>query len=147
MLINELQEKLHNEIPLTKLMNIKIEEYNNKELITSAPLDININDKGTAFGGSLSTITIISSWSLCWLISKELGFDSKNIVVIKNENSYRKPVTKDIICYTKKPSKKEISILKDKLESKKSASIKIYSKIIEADETCVEFEGYYVIKL
>ena len=147
MLINELQEKLHNEIPLTKLMNIKIEEYNDKELITSAPLDININDKGTAFGGSLSTITIISSWSLCWLISKELGFDSKNIVVIKNENSYRKPVSKNIICYTKKPSKEEISILKDKLESKKSASIKIYSKIIEADEICFEFEGYYVVKL
>ena len=35
------------------------------------------------FGGSLSTITIISAWSLCWLISKELGFDSNNIVIIK----------------------------------------------------------------
>ena len=83
-LIDELQKKLHNEIPLTKFMNIKIETYNEKELITTAPLDININDKGTAFGGSLSTLTIISSWSLCWLISKELGFDSKNIVVIKS---------------------------------------------------------------
>ena len=66
-LIDELQKKLHNEIPLTKFMNIKIETYNEKELITTAPLDININDKGTAFGGSLSTLTIISSWSLCWL--------------------------------------------------------------------------------
>uniref|UniRef100_UPI0040489CAD YiiD C-terminal domain-containing protein n=1 Tax=Aliarcobacter sp. TaxID=2321116 RepID=UPI0040489CAD len=108
---------------------------------------MNINDKGTAFGGSLSTITIISSWSLCWLISKELGFDSKNIVVIKNENSYKKPVTQDIICYTQKPSKEEISILKEKLESKKSASIKINSMIIEDNEICVEFKGYYVIKL
>jgi len=147
MLLNELQEKLHNEIPLTKVMDIKIHEYNEKELITTAPLGININDKGTAFGGSLSTMTIISSWSLCWLISKELGFDSKNIVVIKNENSYRKPVTKDIVCYTQKPSKEEIEILKHKLETKKSASIKINSFIIEDDEICVEFLGYYVIKL
>ena len=146
-LINELQEKLHNEIPLTKVMNIKIQTYNEKELITTAPLDININDKGTAFGGSLSTMTIISSWSLCWLISKELGFDSKNIVVIKNENSYRKPVTKDIVCFTQKPSKDEIEILKEKLQTKKSASIKINSTIIENNEICVEFQGYYVIKL
>lgn len=147
MLIKELQEKLHNEIPLTKIMNIRIQNYNEKELITTAPLEININDKGTAFGGSLSTMTIISSWSLCWLISKELGFDSKNIVVIKNENSYFKPITKDIVCYTQKPSIDEIKILENKLKSKKSASIKIYSKIIENNEICVEFEGYYVIKL
>ena len=146
-MIKELEKKLHDEIPLTKVMKIKIKSYDEKELISTAPLKININDKGTAFGGSLSTITIISSWSLCWLISKELGFDSKNIVVIKNENSYKKPVTKDIICYTQKPSKEEISILKEKLESKKSASIKINSMIIEDNQVCVEFKGYYVIKL
>ena len=147
LLIDELQEKLHNEIPLTKVMNIKIQTYNEKELITTVPLDININDKGTAFGGSLSTMTIISSWSLCWLISKELGFDSKNIVVIKNENSYRKPVTKDIVWHTQKPSEQEIATLKEKLQTKKSASIKINSTIMENNEVCVEFQGYYVIKL
>lgn len=146
-MLNKLQNKLYNEIPLTKLMEIKIQDYNESELITTAPLSININDKGTAFGGSLSTITIISAWSLCWLISKELGFDSKNIVIIKNETSYRKPVTKDIICHTKKPLQKEIEILKQKLETKKNASIKIESNIIENGEICVEFEGYYVIKL
>ena len=146
-MVQILQNKLHSEIPLTKLMEIKIQDYNEQELITTAPLNPNINDKGTAFGGSLSTITIISAWSLCWLISKELGFDSKNIVIIKNETSYRKPVTKDIICHTKKPLQKEIEILKQKLETKKSASIKIESNIIENGEICVEFEGYYVIKL
>ena len=146
-MITQLQNKLHTEIPLTKLMDLHIQEYNKQELITTAPLDININDKGTAFGGSLSTITIISSWSLCWLISQELGFDSKNIVVIKNENSYLKPVTKDIVCHTVKPTEQEIEILKQKLEKKGSASLKIKSQIIEDDEVCVEFDGVYVIKL
>ena len=146
-MIDILQNKLHSEIPLTKLMEIKIQDYNESELITTAPLSININDKGTAFGGSLSTITIISAWSLCWLISKELGFDSNNIVIIKNNTSFRKPVTKNITCHTFKPSKEEIEILKQKLENKKSASIKIKSQIIENDEVCVDFLGYYVIKL
>ena len=109
-MIKELQNKLYNDIPLTKIMEIKIQNYTNQELITTASLGININDKGTAFGGSLSTITIISGWSLCWLISKELGFDSNNIVIIKNETSFRKPVTKDIVCHTKKPSLQEIQI-------------------------------------
>ncbi|MFK2821390.1 YiiD C-terminal domain-containing protein [Malaciobacter sp. WC5094] len=146
-MINKLQNKLHNEIPLTKLMNIEIESYSEKELITKAPLDININDKGTAFGGSLSTMTIISSWSMCWLLSQELNIDSKNIVVIKNENSYRKPVTKNISCHTIKPSKEEIKKLENKIKQKGSASIKINSSIIEDNEVCVDFEGIYVIKV
>jgi len=146
-MIKKLQDKLHLEIPLTKLMQLNIKEYNEHELITTAPLSININDKGTAFGGSLSTITIISSWSMCWLISESLGYDSKNIVVIKNTNNYLKPVTKDIFCHTIKPTQKEIQIVKEKLEKKGSASLTIQSKIIEDDQVCVEFEGVYVIKL
>ena len=146
-MIKELEKKLHKEIPLTNFMQLKVSNYDENELVTTAPLDVNINDKGTAFGGSLATMTIISSWSICWLISKELGFDSNNIVVIKNENSYKKPVTKDIICHTTKPTIEQLNMLKEKLKKKKSASIKIYSKIIEDGEICVEFEGYYVIKL
>lgn len=146
-MIKQLEKKLHNEIPLTKFMNLEISDYTNSHLITKAPLDVNINDKGTAFGGSLATITIISAWGLSWLISKELGFNSSNIVVIKNEHSYKKPVTKDIVCYTLKPSKEDILLLKEKLQSKKSASIKINSEIIENNEVCVKFQGYYVIKI
>jgi thioesterase domain-containing protein len=146
-MIQELQNKLYNEIPLTKMMELQIKDYNINELITTAPLEPNINDKGTAFGGSLSTLSIISAWSLCWLISKELGFDSNNIVIIKNETSFRKPVTNDIICHKKKPSLQEIKILKQKLENKKSASIKIEAQIIEDGKICVDFVGYYVIKV
>ncbi|MFW2601528.1 thioesterase domain-containing protein [Aliarcobacter butzleri] len=146
-MIKILENKLHNEIPLTKFMDLKITKYDEKELITIAPLNKNINDKGTAFGGSLATLTIISGWSICWLISKELEINSENIVVIKNEHSYRKPVTKELICHTKRPTKDEIENLKNKLLLKKSASIKISSQIIEDGEICVDFIGYYVIKI
>lgn len=146
-MIKILENKLHNEIPLTKFMDLKITKYDEKELITIAPLNKNINDKGTAFGGSLATLTIISGWSICWLISKELEINSENIVVIKNEHSYRKPVTKELICHTKRPTKDEIENLKNKLLLKKSTSIKISSQIIEDGEICVDFTGYYVIKI
>ena len=65
LMIKQLEEKLHKNIPLTKFMDLKIINYDDKELITTAPLDININDKGTAFGGSLATITIISVRTEC----------------------------------------------------------------------------------
>lgn len=129
------------------LIKVFVVFFRSDYLISQAPLSVNINDKGTAFGGSLATMNIISSWGLCWIIQKELGFNSSNIVIIKNEHSYKKPVTKDIVCFTKKPSLEEIDKLKNKLLSKKSASIKIESKIIEDGEICVDFTGYYVIKI
>jgi len=128
-------------------MQISIDDYTANNLITTAPLILNINDKGTAFAGSLSTLTTISAWSMCWLISQELGFPDTSIVILKNETKYLKPVTKDIYCKTIKPSQKEITVLKEKLLSKKSGSISIKSSIIQDNITCVDFAGIYVIKI
>ncbi len=147
MLTNKLLNKIHSQIPLTNHMKIDIKKYDSTNLITTAPLDININDKGTAFAGSLSTITTISAWSICWLITQELGFNDTSIVIIKNQTKFFKPVTKDILCTSIKPSNQEIAELKEKLERKRSGSITVQSSIIEDENTCVDFEGVYVIKL
>lgn len=143
----QLQTKLHSQIPLTKHMQISINDYTSSNLITTAPLNLNINDKGTAFAGSLCTITTISAWSMCWLISQELGFSNTSIVILKNETKYLTPVTKDILCKTIKPCQKEIAVLKEKLLAKKSGSILIKSSIIQDNISCVEFDGIYVIKI
>jgi thioesterase domain-containing protein len=147
MLIQKLKTKIHNEIPLTKLMDINIKEYTKNHLTTTAPLNININDKGTAFAGSLSTLSTISGWGVCWLITQELGFLNSNIVILKNETKFLKPVTKDLYCITKVPSKDEITILKEKLLNKKSGSIKIESSIIENNQKCLELDAIYIIKI
>ena len=44
-MIKELENKLHTQIPLTKLMELKIINYDEELLKTTAPLSININDK------------------------------------------------------------------------------------------------------
>lgn len=147
MLINRLKHKIHTQIPLTYHMKIDITEYSLNQLLTTAPLDININDKGTAFAGSLSTLSTISGWGICWLITQELGFDNTNIVIVKNVINFTNPVTKDIKCYTQKPSKQEILKLKEKLLNKKSGSINIKSSIKEDGNICVDFDGIYVIKI
>lgn len=144
---NDLQNYLHSNIPLTKFMKIHIKSIEKNRLISIAPLDMNINDKGTAFGGSLSTMTIISSWSMCFYLSKLLGYKHTNIVVYKNESKFLRPVNDDIFCITHMPSIAEIDELKRKLSIKKRASIKIYSQIIENEKVCMDYEGDYMITL
>lgn len=143
----ELEHKLHTQIPLTQLMQLKIEEINDKELITTSPLDININDKGTAFGGSLSTQTIISAWSVCFLLSQKLNLDQSSIVIIKNTIEFLRPVKKAITCHSYLPTQTQIEQLKIKINNKKSGSLTIVSHIIEDNDVCVKFEGTFVIKL
>jgi len=142
-----LEKKLHNEIPMTKYMELKIDSIDENRLITTIPLKPNINDKGTGFAGSLSTLVTISAWSSCFLEVTKLGYEKSMIAIIKSDTSYKAPVTKDMKCITTIPSKEEIEILSKKLKEKGSASLKVISQIVEDEKICVYFEGIYVIKI
>lgn len=75
------------------------------------------------------------------------NIEKSNIVIINNETKFLRPVTKDIVCQTFVPDDTNISQLKDKLQNKKSGSIKITSQIMEDNNICVLFKGTYVIKI
>jgi thioesterase domain-containing protein len=140
-----LQDKLHTQVPMTKLMQLHIQEVSEQRLISTAPLDININDKGTAFGGSLNTMAIISSWALCYTITQKLNVQEPTIVISKNQSKFKRPVTKDLHCMAYMPSQDELTRFKDTLEKKSRASLTIYAQIIENEKVCMDFEGTYVI--
>lgn len=147
-MIKKLENKLHNEIPLTKYMQFSIEKIRENKLITKAPLKPNINDKLTGFAGSLSTMVTISGWCVCYLeVEKITKLQNSMIAIIKSDISYRAPVTNDFTCITNLPSEEELKRFKEKLELKKSASIRIKSQIIENKNICVDFEGIYVVKI
>ena len=146
-MLKKLKEKLYNEIPLTKYMQINPKSIDEEFLITQAPLKPNINDKGTGFAGSLSTLVTISAWCSCYLTASKLGFKNTMIAIVKNNISYNLPITKDMTCYAEIPNKDQIKIFQNKLKEKGSASLKIKATIIEDKKNCVEFEGIYVVKI
>ncbi|MDR2871682.1 MAG: thioesterase domain-containing protein [Xanthomonadaceae bacterium] len=51
-------------IPLTNAMQVEIDDYTGQSLRLHAPLAPNINDKGSAFGGSLTSLLTLAGWSL-----------------------------------------------------------------------------------
>lgn len=146
-ILKKLENRLHTQIPMTKFMHLKLESLDNEKLISTIPLEQNINDKGTAFAGSSNTLSIISGWSLSVLITEKLKFNNTMIAIIKNQSSFIAPLSKDLVCHTYLPKDEEIERLNQKLLTKRSASIRIKSKIIEDEKVCLDFEGIYVIKL
>lgn len=139
---NELQEKLHSEILPTKTLEFKVEHIDDHEMVLSAPLQANINDKGTAFGGSIASLCTITGWSMCWVLSKYLEVECDMVVYESNMNYYR-PVTKDFNATVKVPCGAEIENIKAKLEERKKASIELEVLIYEDMKECVKYVGKY----
>ena len=65
-------------------------------LTLGAPLAINVNDKGNAFGGSLCSLMTIAGWGLAFLQLAEAGLEA-DIYVADTRIRYLKPVYEDLL--------------------------------------------------
>ena len=60
----ELQQFLHRNVPLSLAMQVGVDAIDAAQLVLSAPLPPNLNQHGTAFGGSAATLGVLAAWSL-----------------------------------------------------------------------------------
>ncbi len=144
--LQELQETLAREIPITNHLGISIESYDETALTLKAPLQQNINHKSTAFAGSLNALLTLAGWGLLWLILKERGLHVQ-IVIQKSMSNYLRPVTRDFSARCHKPDPAYIARLETTLRKKGKARLELQSEIREGDIVAVTFSGRYVIFL
>jgi len=89
-LIDFLREK----IPQALAMDLRLGKANEYMLSLAAPLTPNINDKGCAFGGSLSSVMTLSGWALVELALRQRGEDC-DVFVAESSVRYLAPVWRD----------------------------------------------------
>ncbi len=140
----KLQNVLYTEIPLTREIGIKVEEYDDLSLTLSAPLKNNINHKCTAFGGSLYSLAVLTGWGLVYLVLKEHNL-SGHIVIHKSNTRFIRPVASDFTasCSFKSPAQCE-SFLK-MYRRKGIARVTLESQIMTDNKAGVIFTGSYVV--
>jgi len=66
-LIAELENTWYTRIPITKAMQAKVQSFDGNVLVVEAALEPNINLHGTAFAGSLYTVSALTGWSMVHL--------------------------------------------------------------------------------
>ena len=88
---NELQQYLHDHIPLSKAMQVAVEQISPESVVLSAPLPPNINHRNTVFGGSASAAAILAAWSLLHTRLKRVGIACR-LVIRRNTMSYDLPI-------------------------------------------------------
>lgn len=84
--------RIHRDIPLTQSMGWQIKSVDNDCLLACAPLQPNINDKGTFFGGASAALMTVSAWSLIKYKLEQMSVQN-DVVIHKSQNEWSRPQT------------------------------------------------------
>lgn len=137
----EIEQFFHAKIPLTAAMGVRVESYDTQRLILTAPLDANHNHLGTAFGGSLAALLILSGYGLLWL---ELGDAGSHIVVRQTSLDYRRPVRDPLRATCSRPPAEELAEFKETFARRGKARLELRAVVEQDGEVAVEFRGCFV---
>ncbi|MEK6806241.1 MAG: YiiD C-terminal domain-containing protein [Pseudomonadota bacterium] len=141
----ELTAYLHQHIPLTAALGARVLRSEKHEIEIRAPFAPNINHRGTAFGGSLATMGILSGWAvLHQALSREKIL--ARLVIQKSECDFAEPVNVEFTAVsriTEKDWTKFVTTLKRYNKARITALSQIHAEGVEA----VTHKGTYVALL
>ena len=138
-----LERTLHDEIPLSQAMGIRVAAYDGTSLKLTAPLAPNINHKSTAFGGSLYSLAVMCGWGMVHLKLAEAALH-KHIVIQDADIRYLLPIDQDMQAECSLDESTLNKFLRT-LKKYDRARLALDVVIKHQDQAAVEFSGRYVV--
>jgi thioesterase domain-containing protein len=146
--LDQFESECRRDIPLLEAMQLALVRYDDLTLTMEAPLAPNINNKGTAFGGSIASIGLFGGWAVATLAFRDHGIDNTEIVVYKNQMTFERPARGHLVVM--------VTIDRDEFEaclallsegSDKRIRFDVSVEIFHDDERCAAMSGVYVVWL
>lgn len=139
----EVEAFLHTKIPITQAMGVRVEVFDENHLVLTAPLDLNHNHLGTAFGGSLAAVATLAGYAFLWLALEDRD---AHVVIAESSLVYRRPVRGEIRAVCRRPDEGALAIFKTSYAQKGKARLTLAVQIEGAGEVAVEFTGVFVAR-
>jgi thioesterase domain-containing protein len=138
-----LQKRVDREFPLARHIGVVIESAEDEAVVLSAPLSPNANHKGTAFGGSLFCIAVLTAWVWVtrYLAAHQLCADA---VVQESTIRYLRPVRGALRATLAAPPACEIEKFRKMLRRAGRGRIRLHVDIHYAHAVVTRFEGVFV---
>lgn len=132
---------LHRSIPLTAAMDVRVlvQEPGRVEIL--APIRSNANHHGSAFGGSLSTLAILSGWVLVQQALDAAAIEAK-LMVQRSECDYLEPARADFSAESRLPETEWPRFLQT-LQKRGRARIRVNTIIRIGDREVARASGTY----
>jgi thioesterase domain-containing protein len=134
---------LHEHIPITRAMGLKVTGYDGNSVRLWAPLEPNLNHRQTAFGGSVSALGILVGWTLLHIRLGESG-DPVQLVIQCSETDYIGPVEQDFTATCDMLGAREWSRFEQALRRHGKARIHLESRIEAGGRVLARHKGSYV---
>jgi thioesterase domain-containing protein len=143
MSLAELEQYLHDHIPLSKAMGVAVVSADADSVILQAPLAPNINHRETVFGGSASALAILAAWSLLHTRLQGKGIDAR-LVIQRNTMEYDKPIFGEFTARSSLEQDDNWTKFTRMLERRGRAIVTIISVIEHAGQVVGKLSGEFV---
>jgi thioesterase domain-containing protein len=137
---------LHNEIPLTRAMELRATGWDGQTVTLAAPLAPNENHTETAFGGSIASMAFLAGYSLLYLIFQERSISTR-ILIQKSSIEFLRPIDDQLIATACCPPPRELEEMIDTLRRKRRARMTITSQVLSGTTLAATQSGLYVAML
>jgi thioesterase domain-containing protein len=137
------EKYLHEQIPITRAMGVRVVAHDDKEFVVEAPVALNSNHLRTAFGGSINAVATLAAYGLLWLGLRQ---DGVHLVVAESSIRFLRPVRETIRASCRRPKPEEWATFQTGLVEKGKARIALRVNIVEKGETAAEFQGTFVAR-
>jgi|SRR5580658_739213 thioesterase domain-containing protein len=141
-----LQRRIATEFPLARHIGIVVDSADDAGIVLRAPLAPNSNDKGTAFGGSLYSVAVLTGWS--WVARYLAAHEVKADAVIQESTiRYLVPVDAEICASLAAPSEAQVNKFRRMMERAGRGRIRLRVDIFCKAAVAVRFEGVFAAAL
>ena len=141
---SRIEKRIHSDIPLARHIGVRVTQFDGHTLVLSAPLAANSNHKGTAFGGSLFSLAVLTGWGLLTLKLAERGVEGE-LVIQDSKVSYLLPVTGDLVARASLPESRELERFLAAVDRHRKGRIRLSVTIEHAGREAVRFDGTFAL--
>lgn len=137
---------IHEHIPITKAMDIRVMEFSSEKVILRASLDKNINHRDSAFGGSISSLLIMAAWSKIYKLLEDHNLGG-TIVIQSSQVTFLAPITADFDAEVDELSEEEEDRFLKTLHKFRKARLKLSTSISSREKELARLGGDFVVFL
>ncbi|MDA0337963.1 MAG: YiiD C-terminal domain-containing protein [bacterium] len=139
----DVESYLHQNIPLSRQMGIRVTLCDNSGVRLTAPLEPNVNHMATVFGGSASAVAMLCGWGLMHARIAELPFATE-LVIRRNQMEFDSPLDGDFDAWCAAPDADTLAQFDTALIDEGKARLQLDVDLLIDDRCAAAFVGTYV---
>ncbi len=136
-------KNLLNTIPPAQALGIELTEWDGNRVELTAPLAKNLNDKGTAFAGSIDSMLDLAGWSAITLALRDADIEA-DVMIVRSRTEYTCAVRADMRAVTEIPADEKERVLRE-LNNAGRSRLALQCRLLSDAEECASMYAHYAL--